>query len=216
MNRLLTTLLAAAAFPSASWAGLEWKDRALQFKPTPFDKEVVAHFDFKNTGLRPVTVKDVRIACSCMRVEMDKTTFAAGERGTLTAIFTIGHRMGSERRPITVETDDPEQPKTALYLLAEIPSVMTLKPAFLFWREGEELSPKSVLVETGAEFPVERIEALSKDGRLDVKVEPLPEGKSYRVTVQPKADRMTATILQIDAILPGAQRKSANAYVRVR
>ncbi len=55
---------------------------------------------------------------------------------------------------ITVTTDDlPDQP-AMLRLKATIPQLLKVTPIFVCWSATETLSPKTITVDIGPEFPV--------------------------------------------------------------
>ncbi len=61
---------------------------------------------------------------------------APGQEGEIFVVFDLDFRMGKLRRAITVYTDDPEEPKIALYLHTELPVVIRPDKSVVKWTEG--------------------------------------------------------------------------------
>ena len=63
--------------------------------------------------------------------------------GEITATFTIGNRVGVQKKTITVVTDDQQEP-TMLNLTATIPRLLEVQPTFLFWSANDTIEPKQL------------------------------------------------------------------------
>ncbi|MHA3772829.1 DUF1573 domain-containing protein [Verrucomicrobiota bacterium sgz303538] len=217
--RLPRTLIALAALVStgaSAFCELTWEKREVEVKLTPFEKEVIAKFPFKNTGSKPVKILSARSNCGCTTAMMKKTEYAPGENGEVVAKFTVGARMGLQRKPITVQTDDEKERTVALYLVADIPSVLTMPKSFLLWKEGEANDTRSLTVNTGSAYPVKELLVQPDSKHLQVEVHRVSPTE-FRIDVTPNAAtaRLVST-LQLEAVLDGDMRKRAHAYVSVR
>ena len=114
----LSLLLFLAAVVRCCAQQLQWENHELTFNPAPTDKLVVAHYKFKNTGDAEAKITAINSSCDCATLATEKKNFAPGESGEITATFTMGVRIGQQLKWITVESNDPKNPKTTLRMKA--------------------------------------------------------------------------------------------------
>src|SRR5881394_1218506 len=140
-------------------AELKWEQTAVELHPTAGDKEAVGHFKYQNAGSQPVRFKSVHASCGCTTAQTQKEEVPPGEKGEITATFNIGDRTGMQVKQVTVITDDPDptHATTMLTLKADITPPVDIKPAFVYWRGGEEAKPKTVVVKAAKEFGAKNI-----------------------------------------------------------
>ncbi len=212
--RLTLLTLAVCALTQVASASLVWETREVRLKASPYDKEVTASFPYTNDGKEAVTIKSLRSTCGCVVPKVENMVIPPGGKGEITAVFTLEHRIGTHKRPITVEFADPKVPKLGLYLYVEIPKVIRSKASFLRWGPGEPLEPKTLTVEIDEQFPVESLAAKSKHPNLEIKVTPTGPSRTYTVEVQPHPVKGSiATVLNLEATLVGSGLKRSDVLV---
>jgi hypothetical protein len=195
---------------------LVWETKEVFRKASPFDKEVAASFPFRNTGTEPITIKSVRSACGCMVPKIRNMVIHPGETGEITAVFALEHRIGKQKRPIAVEFADPARSRIGLYLHVDIPEVIKPSASFLRWVREEALAPKKLSVSVHEEYPIQALNAFSKDKRLDIKVSRDGAQGLYAVEVLPRAEgQPIAAVVTLESTLPGDLRKRRDFYVWV-
>lgn len=178
-------------------AELKWDKTEVELHPTPADKQAVGHFTYQNTGKEPVHFKSVHASCGCTTAQTQKDQVPPGEKGEITATFTIGDRTGTQVKTVTVETDDPATPKTVLTLRTIIPQQLEITPTFVFWKQGEKPDPKTITVKVGKEFTVNHIKVTSSSPDFQTKVEEAGKGE-FKIDVQPKeTNNLVASTLTI-------------------
>src|SRR6266568_3053482 len=123
---------------------LKFDKTELELHPAPADKQAVGHFTYQNTGKQAVHLKSVKASCGCTTAQTQKDEVPPGEKGEITATFNIGDRTGTQVTTVTVETDEPTNPKTVLTLKAVIPQLLEINPTFVFWQQGETANPKTI------------------------------------------------------------------------
>src|SRR3954468_23760190 len=89
-------------------AELKWEQTAVELHPAASDKQAIAHFKYQNVGKTPVRFKSVHASCGCTTAQTQKEEVPPGEKGEITATFTIGDRQGTQVKQVTVMTDDPD------------------------------------------------------------------------------------------------------------
>lgn len=178
-------------------AGLKWEQTAIELHPTAADKQAVGHFKYQNTGDKPVKFKSVKSSCGCTTAQTQKEEVPAGEKGEITATFNIGDRTGTQVKTVTVETDDPANVTTVLTLKAVIQQQLEITPTFVFWGQGEEPKPKTIVVRAAKDFPVKHLKVTSSSPDFQAKVEETGNGQ-FKIDVKPQeTSKLTASTLTI-------------------
>jgi hypothetical protein len=185
-QRLLPLLAVLFAFAGArAHAQLKWDHPIQQFHRVPEDKEIFAHYTFKNVGATPVTIKALRSSCGCTTAHLDKKTYAPNETGEVVVHFTFGDRKGWYRKGIAVTTDDKDAEPATLSLIIEIRDPVTLTPALVFWKTGEAVAAKNVQFNADPATPVRIKSVSSSNPRLAAKLETIKTGEQYAISVTP-------------------------------
>lgn len=193
---------------------LTWDTKAADLHPTLADKEAIAHYKYKNTGDKPVKISSVRASCGCTTAALAKDVVGPGESGEITATFTIGNRMGVQKKTITVVTDDQPDP-TLLTLTATIPQLLEVQPTFLFWSATDKLEPKTIAVKVGKDFPVKKLNVTSTDKSIKTEVGD-PTDNAFKITVTPtESGRPINSVLKIEPDFPKDPAKTYYANLRV-
>jgi hypothetical protein len=193
-------------------AGLKWEQTSIELHPTAADKQAIGHFKYQNTGDKPVRFKSVRTSCGCTAAQTQKEEVPAGEKGEITATFSIGERTGTQVKTVTVETDDPANVTTVLTLKAVIPQQLEITPTFVFWGQGEAPKPKTIVVRAAKDFPVKHLKVTSSSPDFQTKVEETGNGQ-FKINVQPQeTNKQTASTLTIQ---PEDSQKRFYATARI-
>src|SRR6058998_1951103 len=178
-------------------AELKWEQTTIELRPTPAAKQAIGHFKYQNMGDKSVHLKSVRTSCGCTAAQTQKDEVPPGDKGEITATFNIGDRTGTQVKTVTVETDDPANPKTVLTLRTIIPQQLEITPTFVFWKQGEKPDPKTITVKVGKEFTVNHIKVTSSSPDFQTKVEEAGKGE-FKIDVQPKeTNNLVASTLTI-------------------
>jgi hypothetical protein len=184
--RLILAVLLSIFLPGTADAELKWDQTTVELHPAKDCKEAVGHFKYENTGSTPIRFKSVRTSCGCTAAQSQKEEVAPGQKGEITATFTIGNRTGTQVKTVTVETDDPAHAVTVLNLKAVLPQTLSVNPAFVYWKPDEEAKPKSILVKAAKDFPAKDITVTSSNPDFLTKVEPGKSPGEWKINVQPK------------------------------
>lgn len=218
MNGKRLCLLGALCFSVAvtAQAELVWEKTEIELHPALGDATAVGVFKYQNKGDAPIHFKSTpRTSCGCTVAALQKTDVAPGEKGEITATFSIGDRTGLQEKSITVETDDAQKPVTVLKLKAMIAQLLELQPAFVFWQAGEDPKPKTILAKAGKGTAIKNLEVTSSSADFTVKVEPGSAGE-FKINVQPRdtTKQLNAT-LTIKPEMPSGPAKIFYASARV-
>ena len=195
---------------------VDWESRTLEFHPALTEKTITADFVFTNAGNRPVRIEDVKSGCGCTTAIPDKQEYQPGEKGRITATFTIGERTGLQKIPITVRLAGDAAPVN-LSLVAHLPTLMTVTPELLYWQVGDAPEPKTAAlhVEDGVQLQITKVDSV--DPTFSATLETIAEGKDYRVVVKPTttSGELMAAII-IDALISGEVQKSFTVFPNIK
>lgn len=212
---LLAALCLALVAAVPARANLTWESTTADLHPDFNDKTAVAHFKYKNTSDKPVTITSVHPSCGCTTAAPPKDAVAPNESGEITATFTIGDRSGVQNKTITVMTDTPGD-ATILRLTATIPSLLSIQPVFIYWAPDDVLTPKTITAKLEGDFPVTKVNVTSTDKSIETEVVPDKEKKEFKIIVTPKeAGRPINASLKIEPDFPKDAHKTYYANVRV-
>jgi hypothetical protein len=210
---ILTAFLLATVCPVR--AALEWENQVVDLHPGISDESAVAHFKYKNTGDKPVTIKSVRPSCGCTTAAPPTKPIAPGESGEIVATFHIGDRNGAQTKTIQVLTDANDA-STTLTLHADVPRILVLTPTFLYWPSNQPIEPKTIEAKIGGDFPVTKLSLQCTDPSVESKAELVPNEKAFRITIAPKpGNRPVNASLRIEPDFPKGKPKIFSVYLRI-
>ena len=218
MIRILTCCaiwLSALAFSNAE-SVLRWDHKQLAFHPVAGEKTVKAEFGFTNTGTQTAKIDSVRPSCGCTTIALEKKSFEPGERGSITAVFTIGQRKGMQAKGIRISVHGESDP-TDLMMVTYVEEGIKMEPQFVFWRTGEEPKPKTIKLVMPSSTQLRLGKVVSSDSRISAAVEPVKEGACYNLIVRPlNTENPVTAVLRIEAAAPSSEAKIFKAYAQVK
>ena len=183
-------LAAVLALPAPALAGLEFEKKTIDIDAKPADENLPIVFAFKNTGDKPVTVKDISYACSCLSAKTDKKQYGAGETGELEAIFKLGSFTGYQRKALTViaqEEGAKDSVRTNLMVGVKIPDVIKIEPELLSWSVGEEPAAKRFTIRVPHTDPIKIKKITCSRTGFDFELKVVEEGRHYEVELVPES-----------------------------
>jgi hypothetical protein len=186
MNTILSKLVGIfvlIALAEVAHAELKWEQTLVELHPTFSDKQAVAHFKYENVGKTPVHFKSVHASCGCTTAQTQKDEVPPGDKGEITATFTIGGRTGTQVKTVNVQTDDAN---VQLTLKAIIPQLLELQPMFVTWQTGEEPKAKFITAKANKDAGITKLEVVSSVPDFTTKVDPGSAPNEFRISVQPK------------------------------
>jgi|GEM_PF-5273601 len=186
-------LLALICSPQAcrlAAGALVWDQTTVLLTPKSTDQRATAQFKFQNTGKEPVFINRVQPDCSCVTAPLAKTLYGPGEHGTVTASFAIGHQTGDHTVTIEVKGAEGDRPfSSVLILQVKIVDVVVFSPRFLYWKNDEPLSPKTVEVTLRPGEPLALKEIRAGNPAYTVKLSPTDDPRHFTLLVTPPTPR---------------------------
>ena len=215
MCRIIVLLLLASF--NILQAELVWEKTFITLKAKPNDTVLQAVYKFTNKSDSPVEIEKVKSSCSCTAASTNKKVYAAGEAGELTAVFTIGDRVGSHRKTITVQTDDKSKATSILILQVNIPQVLKIQPQMVFWKVGNDLQAKTMDIEVAVSEPVEIKTELPENSAFSTELKVIEPGKRYKLIITPTSTEVgTNATIAIITNYPKAAPKRFKVFAYVK
>lgn len=94
----------------ASLTTIQWLDSALDKGTITEGEKIEVAYRFKNTGSKPLVIKDVQPSCGCTVAEKPEEPIAPGGEGVIKGIFNSANKPGPNHKTITVVANT--QPET--------------------------------------------------------------------------------------------------------
>jgi hypothetical protein len=101
---MFTPIAEAKESPKAM---IEWEETSIDFGDVPFNKPIEVEFLFKNPGMIPLIVSDVKPSCGCTVADFPKHPIGSGATGTIKVTFDA-KSPGYFSKTITVYSNSDE------------------------------------------------------------------------------------------------------------
>src|SRR5438874_12004929 len=206
----LIGVFALAALVQSARAELKWEQTSVDLRPAFNDKQAVAHFKYENVGNTPVHFKSVHASCGCTAAQTQNEQVAPGQKGEITAIFTIGGRTGTQVKTVTVQTDDPERSSIVLTLKAVITPLLEFQPTLVYWQNGEEPKPKIITAKASKDGAIKKLDVSSSSHDCTARVDAGSAPNEFRISVQPRDT--TKAVYATLTIKPDSPANTGNMF----
>jgi hypothetical protein len=87
---------------------IEFVEKIFNFGKLAQGEKVDYTFNFKNTGLSDLIIRNVRASCGCTAANTSSNLIKPDESGSIKVIFNSAGKMGTQNKTITLITNDPE------------------------------------------------------------------------------------------------------------
>jgi TolB protein len=92
------------------------------------DDSVLSTFCFENTGNAELLIEEVVPACGCRVTSVEPKRIRPGGQGILRISVETGDRLGPQRYPIRVRTNDPDSPEVELEIIGTVAADIGVSP----------------------------------------------------------------------------------------
>ena len=202
--------------PAVMQPGLENKGNLVFSSKTQdageiFDQETVTlSYLFRNTGVGPVTITQVKTSCGCTVPELEKKTYMPGESGNLNVAFDPKGKHGTIARNITIYTDAETTPTITLIVRAMVKPIVVLEPNIIPFEaveKGASATKEFKVYGRTDDFKVTRA-TVAKPDIFDIEVEDMGETEYRGETLRMSVVRVT--------VKAGASPNNHRADVTIR
>ena len=90
---------------SANWTTVQWMDSVVNKGSITEGEKLEILFHFRNTGNKPLIIKDARPSCGCTVAEKPSEPIAPGKEGIIRAEFDSQNKPGPNHKTIMVSTN---------------------------------------------------------------------------------------------------------------
>ena len=111
------------------------------------DGRVSVVFKFKNEGMAPLVLSNVRASCGCTTPTWTKEPIEPGKTGTITVTYNPNGRPGRFQKTVTI-TSNATEPTKKVYIKGEVIPKQA-KPANQYTVEVGELNMKTKMLDLG-------------------------------------------------------------------
>lgn len=111
------------------------------------DGRVSTIFEFKNEGMEPLVLSNVKASCGCTTPTWTRTPLEPGETGTITVTYNPNGRPGRFQKTVTI-TSNASNPTMKIYIKGEVLPKQA-KPKNEYTIQMGELSLKSKILDYG-------------------------------------------------------------------
>lgn len=120
------------------------ENRDHDFGNVLYGATVSSKFVIKNTGDKPLIIKNIHADCGCTNTVLDKKELNPGSSVEIIASFeTTGLDPGRKAKKIYIETNDESNPSTVLTLFADVVREISVSPMIL-GRKMDKFEPQHV------------------------------------------------------------------------
>jgi len=99
---------------------ISFDNTTYNFEPIKQGEKVEHDFIISNNGKSDLIIRDVRASCGCTAVSPADKVIKAGQTTTLKVVFNSAGRIGKQNKTITIISNDPENPRTILWIKGEV------------------------------------------------------------------------------------------------
>lgn len=105
---------------AASLTTIQWLDSARNMGQINEGQKIEISFRFKNTGSKPLVIKDVQPSCGCTVPSIPKEPIAPGEEGVIKGIFDSAAKPGINNKTMTVIANTEGSPQHVLSFTVDV------------------------------------------------------------------------------------------------
>jgi len=88
-------------------------------------------FVVKNTGGGTLKIDRVSTSCGCVASVLKTKEIAPGGQGEIEVTFDTSRRGGDNRKTITIQSNDPANPRAEMEVRAKVETLLAFEPAFV-------------------------------------------------------------------------------------
>jgi Protein of unknown function (DUF1573) len=216
VNGAVTIFCVAVPFliTAVAHAQCEWAQTVKSLDATVYETAVQAQFTFTDVGNNPVTVLQVKPSCGCTIYKLSKTILYPKETGQLDLVIQLGNQVGQFDKTVAVITDDGSGSDltTILTIKINLPSPLTISPAFVSWQRGKPATPQVVRITWRGKTPIHITSITSSHRVIHTSLAPAKDGDGYNLTIWPTDTQETfygTLLLHTDLKSAGPEKRFA-------
>jgi len=144
-------------------------------------------FVLANEGAAPLAIYRVQSDCGCTRVRLEDKLIHPGEQTTVQARLILKGRSGHQHKRVTIESNDPDQPRLTLSLIGEAVAEVEVKPDRIYWgnlrSDASEVKTVDIRFDESAPGQITGAGVISPAFAVDFETN--KSGLAYRILIRP-------------------------------
>lgn len=164
------------------------------------NSQTIEHtFVVRNEGEATLEITDIRSSCGCTVGNVSSRSVPPGGTSEITGRFNLRGRQGTQRSLLTVESNDPAQPRTQLTMSGVAVQEMTIRPNQVFFGQifGGERSMRQIDVVGRPESPFEIVKIETGSDHFTAKAVATDVPHHYKVDIEARAPQQAGVINDI-------------------
>ncbi|MFA5043792.1 MAG: DUF1573 domain-containing protein [Kiritimatiellia bacterium] len=144
-------------------------------------------FMLANEGAAPLVIYRVQTDCGCARVRLENRIIHPGEQIAVQVRLILKGRSGAQHKRVTIESNDPGQPRLTLSLIGGAVAEVAVKPDRIYWGNlrSDAAEVKTVSIEFDDSAPGHVTGAGALLPAFAVDLETNKPGRAYRLRIRP-------------------------------
>jgi Protein of unknown function (DUF1573) len=170
---------------------IKFDQTVYDFGKTSQVERVSGTFRFQNVGDGVLKVGKPTASCGCTVAGVKPDVLQPGEKGELSFTLNLGRTRALLQKQITVDSNDPDSPKTLLTVKADYTPLYDVMPVSFFFnlRKGETTNITAKVTRTdGKPFTVAKIKPTQTWIEAKAELEPNSTNQSVRITATLKPE----------------------------
>lgn len=203
-------------FQCIAVAEMQWETTEAKFDSAQPEMSVAYEFRCRNAAGRAVKIVTLKPSCpACTTAKADRTTLAPGESAVVNVTMDRRGRGSGQVESVLVKTDDGQETRLTMRVLSD--ELLSIRPAFVWWKHGEARTPKELLVEVkDPKAGVKTLTVTASTGSFDTEVVTETAGTRYRIRLTPKdTEHAGVTTFKIQADAPAAHPATVPGYAKI-
>lgn len=98
-------------------------------------KKVETTLQIKNIGNDNLKISKIKTSCGCTKGDISTENIAPGEIATLDIKVKLPNRSGLFSKTVTIHSNDSDNPKKVIRIVADLESAITMNPRTLIFRD---------------------------------------------------------------------------------
>ncbi|MBU0678756.1 MAG: DUF1573 domain-containing protein [Verrucomicrobia bacterium] len=161
--------------------------------------QVIEHtFEVRNSGQTSLEITRVKPSCGCTVANLSRKIVPPNETAEITTRLNLRGRSGRQRKHITVESNDPQNPGLRLTLEGDVINELEVRPNRIFYGQIQSTNPitRAIEIISQSETPLNITDIIVSHPQIETALETLQEGKHFRLQVVLNPAGLTEPVLR--------------------
>lgn len=157
-----------------------------QFGEVDSSTDIAHTFVIRNDGDALLEIGQVKPSCGCTVANITSKSLAPGDVAEISTKLSLKNKVGPQRKTISVQSNDPDNPKFTLTLSGVSTTEVDVKPRRVYVSDAVQGEPneQTVTVTSKAETPLTITGVESGNPHITAEVTETEDGRVFTIVVQ--------------------------------